>query len=38
MKAHSKNNWLALMLVGAFALVSCDKNPTSPTQPIQMPK
>jgi len=35
MKANTKNNWLVLMLVGAFALVSCDKNPTSPTSPSQ---
>lgn len=31
MKSNTKINWLALMLIGAFALVSCDKNPTSPT-------
>jgi len=35
MKSDRKHNWLAFMLVGAFALVSCDKNPTSPNSSKQ---
>ena len=31
MKFNTKINWLVLVAIGALALVSCDKNPTSPT-------
>jgi hypothetical protein len=31
MKMNRTNCWLALLMIGALALISCDKNPASPT-------
>jgi len=35
MKRNRKSCWISLAIVGAFALMSCEKNPTSPGSPIK---